>query len=83
MCGIQVTTSFFNYNGGIFSELYILPKINHYVELVGFDTDKGQEFWIGRNFWGTAWGESGFFRINMHNNNLGVESSCYWMGTGK
>jgi len=32
---------------------------------------------LGRNFWGTAWGESGFFRIKMGSDNLGIETKCY------
>lgn len=36
------------------------------------------EYWIGRNSWGTYWGESGFFRIRMHNHNLGIEKDCSW-----
>lgn len=83
VCGIHVTTSFFNYNGGVFSEISVLSKVNHYVELIGWDSKDGKEFWIGRNFWGSAWGESGFFRIAMGGNNLGVETDCYWMGVPK
>ena len=33
---------------------------------------------IGRNSWGTYWGEAGFFRIKMHGENLGIESDCTW-----
>ena len=27
---------------------------------------------------GSYWGEYGFFRIAMHQNNLGIEESCVW-----
>jgi hypothetical protein len=33
---------------------------------------------IGRNSWGTYWGENGWFRIQMHHNNLGIEQDCDW-----
>lgn len=80
VCGIHVSGSFAEYTGGIFSETTIYPTINHYIEVVGWGTEKNQDYWICRNFWGTAWGESGFFRIAMHGNNLGVETNCSWLG---
>lgn len=33
---------------------------------------------IGRNSWGTYWGENGWFRIQMHHDNLGIEQDCDW-----
>ena len=52
--------------------------MNHELAVVGYEMDEasGEEYWIGRNSWGTYWGESGFFRIKMHHQNLGIESDC-------
>ena len=40
---------------------------------VGHD---GTESWIGRHSWGSYWGDQGFFYIQMHYNNLGIETDC-------
>jgi len=63
-CGLEVTSKFLAYSGGIFSEKNDIPQINHEISLVGFgkDENSGEEFWVGRNSWGTYWGEEGFFR---------------------
>ena len=77
-CGIHVTKAFEAYSGGIFSEFTMFPVPNHELSVVGWgvDADSGEEFWIGRNSWGTAWGEQGYFRIKMGSRNLGIEHSC-------
>lgn len=45
--------------------------------MIGYGvTYTGEEYWIGRNSWGTYWGEAGFFRIQMYSDNLGIETDC-------
>nr|CCA15230.1 cathepsinlike cysteine protease putative [Albugo laibachii Nc14] len=79
-CGIHATKNFVAYTGGIYSESVIWPIPNHEISVAGwgFDEDTQTEYWIGRNSWGTYWGEHGWFRIKMHHSNLGIESDCDW-----
>jgi len=69
------------YTGGVVNQ--ILPNdIDHYVEIVGWDTDHTQTpplpYWIVRNSWGQYWGENGWFRIVRGVNALGIEELCTW-----
>jgi cathepsin X len=77
-CGIEVTDNFLNYTTGIYSEYVQYPMINHEISVVGYgkDAESGQEYWIGRNSWGTYWGEGGFFRMATGKNGLGIEDDC-------
>jgi cathepsin X len=77
-CGIDATAAFEKYAGGVYSERKLFPMVNHAISVVGWGVEDGKEFWIGRNSWGTYWGEKGWFRIEMHRNNLAIESNCVW-----
>jgi len=40
--------------------------IDHAVQLVGYGTDSGTDYWIVRNSWGPNWGEAGYIRLLRH-----------------
>jgi len=85
-CGLQSTAGFRRYASGVYDEDSPSPIIDHAVSLAGWGAAgeqekgvaQGTEYWVGRNFWGTHWGEDGWFRIRMHERNLGVELDCDW-----
>lgn len=77
-CGMAVTEDFENYKGGIFIDKTGDVSMDHDISLVGYGEENGVKYWIGRNSWGTSWGESGFFRLLRGSNNLGIETDCAW-----
>jgi len=44
--------------------------IDHAVQLVGYGTDAGKDYWIIRNSWGSFWGEKGFIRLERTSDGL-------------
>uniref|UniRef100_A0A667XI81 Cathepsin S, ortholog 1 n=1 Tax=Myripristis murdjan TaxID=586833 RepID=A0A667XI81_9TELE len=63
--------SFHHYRGGLYNAPGCNPRlINHAVLIVGYGTDRGEDFWLVKNSWGTAWGEAGYLRLARNKNNL-------------
>ena len=52
-----------DYTGGINMYDTCPGRTNHAIQLNGWGTENGTDYWIGRNSWGTYWGEHGFFKI--------------------
>ena len=77
-CSIQVSQEFVDYEGGIFAEHENPSLGGHAIEVTGWGVEDGVEYWIVRNSWGTYWGESGWIRMEMHKNTLGIEDYCHW-----
>ncbi|KRX04902.1 hypothetical protein PPERSA_06536 [Pseudocohnilembus persalinus] len=79
-CTMAVTEKFAKYVSGIFEEKTTSVIIDHLIQLLGWgETEDGQQYWIGRNSWGTYWGEYGYFKITMDiKNNLNVAQACTW-----
>ena len=52
-CGMDVTSEFEEYNGGVFSQNLTNVSINHEVSLFGWGvSSEGEDYWWGRNSWG-------------------------------
>jgi cathepsin X len=82
-CGIHATDAFettydLSVNDGIYSEeTKPWDMINHEISVVGYGVmEDGREYWIGRNSWGTYWGDYGFFYMQMYTDNLKIEHNC-------
>ena len=63
-CGVDATEKFDKYLGGVFRQKLKHPGINHEISVVGWgrDQETGEEYWVGRNSWGTYW--VGFYIIS-------------------
>jgi len=49
-------------------------QIDHDVQLVGYGTDSGIDYWRIRNSWGASWGEAGYFRVKRGVNSCSMAS---------
>ena len=62
------------YTGGV--NMYKGAKgTDHAIQIAGWGTDAGVDYWLGRNSWGTYWGEHGWFRIAR---SAYKPDTCYW-----
>jgi C1A family cysteine protease len=60
---IEGESDFFrHYRGGIISK-GCGSNLDHAILAVGYGTEKGKDYFIIKNSWGTSWGERGFARI--------------------
>ena len=51
------------YKKGVFTKCSKGGKIGHSVAVVGYGKEKGKDYWLIKNSWGTRWGEQGYIRI--------------------
>ncbi len=61
------------YKGGVYRYISGAPGGGHCICIVGYDDDA--QCWIGKNSWGTGWGEDGFFRIAY--GEVGIDSAMF------
>ena len=56
------STVFQSYSSGIIT-IECGTNLDHAVEIVGYGTDQGLDYWLIRNSWGDDWGEDGYVRL--------------------
>lgn len=68
---------FYNYKSGIYHHVSGLYMGSHAVKVIGWGSSSGTDYWIIQNSWGTSWGESGYFRIQVGDSGVGAQMySC-------
>ncbi|XP_022664014.1 cathepsin L1-like [Varroa destructor] len=67
-----VTKQHAYYRQGILDVPDCGTRPTHAVLLVGYGTERGVDYWILKNSWGTSWGENGYFRMRRGSNMCGV-----------
>jgi C1A family cysteine protease len=61
---IEADTRYFqSYSGGILDSSSCGTNLDHAVEIIGYGTENGMDYWNVRNSWGSSWGENGYVRI--------------------
>jgi len=62
---IEADTRYFqSYSSGILTDAVKCgTNLDHAVEIIGYGSENGIDYWKVRNSWGTSWGESGYVRI--------------------
>ena len=72
--------AFENYTGGIIKDPTVYNSTTHVVAITGWGVaEDGTKFWVGRNSFGTAWGQEGWFQLERGVNCLDIEKHpCAW-----
>jgi C1A family cysteine protease len=63
-----------DYTGGVLTSdcTSDYSQLDHCVQLVGYNKDSGNNYWIIRNSWDTTWGEEGYIYVQIGSNLCGV-----------
>jgi cathepsin X len=82
-CGINAE-AIVDYMGGVLDVPHKPKIINHVISIVGwgYDESTNKQYWIIRNSWGSYWGELGFMRLVLGENQLGIEKDCAFANPG-
>ena len=75
----SVQDDLFLYKSGIYNPEFCPNPRNHAVNAVGFNLNSKLPYFIIRNSWGPSWGEKGYFRIAIREEN----GTCWMTGEGR
>ncbi|XP_015836748.1 procathepsin L-like isoform X1 [Tribolium castaneum] len=58
-----------SYSGGIYYNRTCTKTLTHVAVVVGYGTEKGEDYWIVKNSWGPQWGIDGYVKMARNRNN--------------
>jgi hypothetical protein len=65
---IEADTSVFQfYSGGVLDSYKCGTDLDHGVLIVGYGNEKGIDYWLVKNSWGSSWGDNGYIKIKRSN----------------
>jgi hypothetical protein len=76
---MMVYRDFWDYSGGIYVRTSNIEDGGHFVDIVGWGSSGGVDYWICKNSWGTGWGVNGYFYIRRGTNESRIEEQAYWL----
>jgi len=76
---MMVYDDFWDYSGGIYIRTSSVEEGGHFVDIVGWGSSGGTDYWICKNSWGTGWGVNGYFYIRRGTNESRIEEQAYWL----
>lgn len=62
------------YKSGVYKHVSGQELGGHAVEMIGWGTDGGQDYWWIKNSWNEQWGDGGYFKIARGNDECGIEN---------
>ena len=80
-CSVYAHSSAFEkYSGGVINDPTPYNTTTHVIVVTGWGASSdGTKYWIGRNSYGTWWGERGWFKLVRGTNALDIENhTCAW-----
>jgi len=61
---IEADTRYFqSYSSGVLTSASCGTNLDHGVLIVGYGNEKGIDYWLVKNSWGTTWGDNGYVKI--------------------
>lgn len=66
------------YRGGIYDNPRCPQQVDHVVQLIGYGTENGRDYWLIKNSWGSRWGDGGIGKILRGVNQCGIVSDNSW-----
>ena len=68
-----VYSDFPTYKSGVYKHTTGSALGGHAVELMGWGTENGEDYWLVKNSWNEQWGANGFFKIARGSDECGIE----------
>ncbi|XP_044265939.1 procathepsin L-like [Tribolium madens] len=67
---IHVDTRTFNsYKSGVYNNPSCRGVLNHAVVIVGYGRERGLDYWLVKNSWGSTWGQGGYIKMARNRRN--------------